>query len=444
MTSPRRVARPGRAGTAVVAAVAFVAHVAYGRLADPNILPISDAGGYRLLGEHLERGLGYIRPYDFLAGATRPTAEFPPGFPALLAAFRFVGLDSLAEQRVGLAVVHALAAAGVVLLARRWFSPRGALAVGLVAAVHPALVQPGAAMLAESLYGALVVAILLAAVRLREQVTPERAIALGLAGGTAALVRSEGLVLAAVLAVPALVRVTGPRERVRFGVGLVAALAVLPGAWAVRNLATFEEPVLLSNNLGSVLSGSNCEATYEGDLIGYWFISPDCFAGFEDERLRTADESEVAVELRDDGLSYVRDNLDRVPAVAAVRVLRTFQLWEPEQQARLSTFEGRKLLTERVTGWLTWGTCLLAGVGAAACWRRRDRATLWLLGTPVALVVSVAAATYGNPRFRIGAEVPLLLLAALGVRYLASLRPGGTAAGDPPPPSGSPATAPPR
>lgn len=447
MTTLGRAVRPGRTPAAVVALVAFATHVAYGRVADPNILPISDASGYRLLGEHLQQGLGYIRPYDFLSGVTRPTAEFPPGFPALLAVFRIVGLDTVAEQRVGLAVVHALAAVGVLLLARRWFSARVAVAVALVAAVHPALLQPGAAMLAESLYAALVVAILLAAARLREQVTPERAVALGLAGGAASLVRSEGLVLAALLALPALVRLPTAHDRIRLAVGVLATLAVLPGVWAVRNLATFEEPVLLSNNLGSVLSGANCDATYEGDLIGYWFISPDCFAGFSDDQLRTADESEVAVELRDDGLSYLRDNLDRLPKVAVVRVLRTFQLHEPEQQARLSTFEGRKLLTERITGWLTWATCVLAAVGVVACWRRRDRATLWLLGTPVVLVVLVAAATYGNPRFRIGAEVPLLLLAALGLQHLAQAagarfsRGEAGAADDPPPPSGSPATA---
>jgi hypothetical protein len=427
------VTRTGRAGArvglAAVALLAFSAHAAYSLLASPNILPISDASGYRLLGEHLERGLGYIRPYDHLSGVTRPTAEFPPGFPTLLAGFRLLGLESVSEQRVGLAVLHAGVAVLVVLLARRWFRDSAALVVGALAALHPALIQPGAALLAESLFALLAVAMLLAAVRLREQPSPERVIVLGLLGGASTLVRSEGLVLAVLLALPAFVVVDGARDRLRTAAVLAAALLLLPGGWAVRNLQTFEEPVLLSNNLGSVLSGSNCEQTYEGDLVGYWLITPECFSGFTDERLRDADESEVAVELRDDGLGHAEDHLGDLPRVAAVRVLRTFQLWEPEQQARLGTFEGRKLLTERITGWIAWGTYVLAAIGAVACWRRRDRSSLWLLGSPVAVVALVSAATYGNPRFRIGADVPLLLLAALGVQALWSLSRDGRGAG---------------
>ena len=416
--------RPGRwhVGLAAVAVCAFAAHASYGLAASPNILEISDAGGYRLLAEHLERGLGYVRPYDQLAGVTRPTAEFPPGFPFLLAGFRLFGLESVAEQRVALAGVHAVAAVGVALVARRWFRPAGALALGAVAAVHPALVQPGAALLAESLYALLVVGVLLAALRLHEHPTVGRALVLGGVGGAATLVRSEGLVLALLLALPGVLATAGARNRLRIAAALLVAVVALPGAWAVRNLTTFDEPVLLSNNMASVLSGSNCEATYSGDLVGYWFISEDCFAGFRDEALRTADESEVAVELRNDGLRYIRDNLEEVPRVAAIRVLRTFQLWEPEQQARLATFEGRKLLTERITGWLAWATYLGAAVGAVACWRRSDRTTLWLLGAPVLVVVLVAAGTYGNSRFRIGADVPLLLLAAIGVRALVERR----------------------
>ena len=414
MTPPR----PTRwqVGLAAIAVLAFGAHAAYSLLASPNLLEISDASGYRLLAEHLERGLGYIRPYDRLSGVTRPTAEFPPGFPVLLAGFRLLGLESVAEQRVALAVLHAAAAVGVVLLARRWFRPTGALAVGAVAAVHPALVQPGTAMLAESLFAALVVGVLLAAVRLHEIPTVGRAVTLGLLGGAATLVRSEGLVLAVLLCIPAVLAAGQARRRVRVTGAVLVGVLLLPGAWAVRNLATFEEPVLLSNNVASVLAGANCDQTYGGDLVGFWLISDECFAGFRDEQLRTADESEVAGALRDDGLRYLRDHLDEVPAVAAVRVLRTFQLWEPEQQARLATFEGRKLLTERLGGWLAWATYGLAAVGTVACWQARRRVALWFLGVPVALVVVVAAATYGNPRFRIAAEVPLLLLAAFGMQ----------------------------
>ena len=412
-----RLYRRRRVAVAGVGLVAFGVQAVYAVAAAPNLLPVSDANGYRLLGQHLADGYGYIRPYDFaLGGVVRPTAEFPPGFPALLGALDVLGIESVRGQRLALAALGALTAMVVVLIARRWFSDRGAVALGLVAAIHPALFQPGAALLAESLYVFAVVVVMLAALRLREEPTAWRGLQLGLAGGAAALVRSEALLLAVLLAVPLLVAAGGRRVRVPAAVGLLVGAVLLPGAWAVRNLQTFDEPVLVSNNLGSVLSGSYCDETFSGELVGYWRISPECFAGFHDEDLQVVDESVVAGRLRDDGLSYARHHLGQLPRVATARVLRTFQLFRPEQQARLATFEGRKLLTERITGWITWATLLLAAPGAVALWRRRRWYELWFLTAPVLVVVAVSAATYGNPRFRIGADVALVLLAAEAIR----------------------------
>ena len=412
-----------RAGLVGVAGVALATRVVYAIAAAPNLLPISDAGGYRLLGQHLAEGRGYIRPYDLaLADVVRPTAEFPPGFPALLGVLHAIGLESVQAQRLGLAVLGALAVVGVVLLARRWFSERGALVIGLVAAVHPALFSPESALLAESLFLWAVVAVLLAVVRFRESPTVERALLVGLLGGAATLVRSEGLVLAVVLVLPLLVTPEPRRVRVKAGIAVLVGALLLPGAWAVRNLATFDEPVLVSNNIGSVLAGANCDATYHGDLAGFWLISDDCFSGFRQEDLQQADESVIAGRLRDQGLRHIRDSAGDVPRVATIRVLRTFQLWEPEQQARLATFEGRRLLTERITGWITWATLVLAAAGAVHLARRRRFVDLWILGMPVVLVVGVAATTYGNARFRIAAEVPLLLLAALAVQAVGDRR----------------------
>lgn len=406
-----------RAGLTGVFLVAFATRVTYAIAAAPNILPISDAGGYRLLGQHLAEGRGYIRPYDFArADIVRPTAEFPPGFPSLLAVFHAVGLRSVPAQRLALAVLGALAVVGIALLARRWFSRRGALVLGALAAVHPALFAVESALLAESLFLWLVVLVLLAVVRFRESPSPGRAVAIGLLGGAATLVRSEGIVLALVLVVPLLVTAPPRRFRVGAGVAVLVAALLLPGAWAVRNLRTFEEPVLVSNNLGSVLSGANCDRTYDSELIGFWYISEDCFNGFRQEALEVADESVVAKGLRDDGLTYLQDHLGELPKVAAVRVLRTFQMYEPEQQGRLATFEGRRLLTERITGWILWATLPLALAGVVHLGRTRRWVDLWLLTAPIGVVVLVAAATYGNPRFRIAAEVPLLVLAGLGIQ----------------------------
>ena len=406
---------------------AFVVRVVYALAADPNILDVSDAGGYRLLGHHLSQGLGYIRPYDLLlADVVRPTAEFPPGFPTLLAVLDGLGLDSVTEQRIGLAVVGAFTVVAIALLADRLLPRRWALGVGAVAAVHPALFQPESALLGESLFLTITVLLAIAVLDLRDRPDARRGLAVGLLGGLAFLTRSEGVVLAGLWVAPLLVA-AGWRIRWQAAGAALTGVVLVGGGWAARNLGTFEEPVLASNNLGSALAGANCDATYSGPNVGFWLISDDCFTGFDQAALAAGDESTVASFHRDDGVDYIGDHVGELPRVMTIRVLRTFQLYEPEQQARLATFEGRRLLTERIGGWIGWGTYPLAAAGLVVLLRRRRWFDAWFLALPVGVVVAVSALTYGNPRFRIGAEVPMLLLAAVALSAVADRAAAGRA-----------------
>ena len=53
---------------------------------------------------------------------------------------------------------------------------------------------------------------------------------------------------------------------------LAAALVIAP--WTVRNWITFDQPVLLSTNDATVLTGANCHDTYHGKDLGSWRV--DC------------------------------------------------------------------------------------------------------------------------------------------------------------------------
>jgi asparagine N-glycosylation enzyme membrane subunit Stt3 len=69
---------------------------------------------------------------------------------------------------------------------------------------------------------------------------------------------------------------------------------------------------------------------------------------------------------------------------------------------------------------------LLAVGGAVLLWRRRARAALWVLVVSVIIVTLNTMITYGQTRFRAGAEPSLALLAAVGavaiVRWLRGRR----------------------
>src|SRR4029078_8076204 len=86
----------------------------------PTVPKLGDANAYHLLAEQLARGDGYIRPFDnLLLHLQRPTAEYPPLFPLLLAVPARVGMHSVEQQRIVLAFVGAGTVVLVGVLGRR-------------------------------------------------------------------------------------------------------------------------------------------------------------------------------------------------------------------------------------------------------------------------------------------------------------------------------------
>jgi hypothetical protein len=178
----------------------------------------------------------------------------------------------------------------------------------------------------------------------------------------------------------------------------------------IRNLVTFEEPVLLSYGDGALLLGANCDTTYRGELTGSW--EDDCYA-----RIRpTRDLSVQAARQRDAALTYIGDHLDRVPSVMAVRVLRTWGIWQPFQQARLSTTEGRPI--EAAWAGMAMYYVLLVLAVAGALLLRRRRVVFWPLVVLAVFVTVMSAVSYGTIRFRIPAEVSIVVLASVTLVWL--------------------------
>ena len=124
----------------------------------------------------------------------------------------------------------------------------------------------------ESLYGILVVLALLALYAFWKTPNSWRVALLGLWLALATLTRSEGIILFAFLALPAIVLVRGVTRAMRWKMlATVAAVGiVIVGPWVVRNLTTFEKPTLLGTGFGWVLLDGSCDTTYYGPKLGYW------------------------------------------------------------------------------------------------------------------------------------------------------------------------------
>jgi 4-amino-4-deoxy-L-arabinose transferase-like glycosyltransferase len=417
---------------AAIALAALVVRVVFIVVVDPTVPALGDASAYRLLAEQLAHGQGYIRPFDnLLLHVHRPTAEYPPLFPLLLALPARAGLHSVEQLRIFVAFVGAGTVALVGLLGRRVASPAVGLVAAALGAVYPMLFLPEATLMAESLYVALVTIVLLAAYRAFDDPAPVHFAVLGFAIGLATLTRAEGFLLGIVVVVPLAfwLRDLPARDRIgRAGIALGIAIAVLL-PWTIRNVVRFHTFIPVSNNVSTLVDGANCDATYHGPQIGLWretFSQPGtravalpqaeaCFEGFDiaDPRF---DEAQAARTHTRAGLTYARDHLSALPKVTAVRVLRTWGAYAPRQQVDFESLEGRPRAWQ-FRGTVMYWILVPFAIGGAIVLRRRRR-LLWPLAATAVTVTIVSAATYGQQRFRIAAEPAILILGAVAVDAL--------------------------
>jgi hypothetical protein len=368
----------GALAVRVVAAIATNDHLVQG-----------DAMTFHQVAQHLADGQGFRAP--FTAG---PTAEHPPAWELVLAAADKLGANGYLTHRLIGALLGTVTVVLVGLLGRSVAGARVGLVAAGLAAVYPMLWTADVSLMSETLYGAFLVGALLAAVH-------RRAALLGLLLALAALTRGEALLLLPLLAVPLFWRT--PR---RLAV-CVVTFAVVLAPWTIRNLATFDTPVLISSNASGLWVGANCPGSYYGPLVGYWEFR--CYT----PQRRGEDEAAYFARQRRIGTRYLRAHASRLPAVLGARVVRLFDAWSLPQSVFINAQEGR---APRAVKWgirVAWLVMALALAGAVLL--RRRRRELLILLAPVALVVAVALVTYGTTRFRFAAEPSFCVLAAVAL-----------------------------
>jgi 4-amino-4-deoxy-L-arabinose transferase-like glycosyltransferase len=380
---------------------------------------------FNVVANGLVDGRGFSDPFQSLSaggavvfgslGDPIATAFHPPLFPALLAVFSAVGLDSYTAHQVVGCALGAATVVAIGLIGRRLGGDRAGVAAAAVAALFLPFAEREALLQSESLYGLLIALSLLAALRLRERPTPRRALALGAAIGLAALTRQEALLLVPLLAAPIAWR------RPRTLALVCAAVAVLCLPWCVRNSLEFDQPTLITTGDGSVIAGANLDSTYHGSLLGGWdfgglYRTP---AGRHPDR----NEAVQSDRWRSEGVEYASDHASRLPAVMAARVLRTWDLFpfSPAAHARYgSSYYHHVHALEVPAQLLLFGVVGLAVVGGMGL-RRRGQ-PVWPFLVPVGIVTFVSILGHGDPRYRHAADIALVVLAGVGVSYALEAR----------------------
>jgi 4-amino-4-deoxy-L-arabinose transferase-like glycosyltransferase len=371
----------------------------------------SDAVFYRLGGLELARGSGYVAGFAAIIAKKPPaTALFPPGFVTYLgmAAWLF-GRSRLVSQ---LAVCAAGTATVVCvgLVGRRIAGERVGIIAAAIAAVSPSLLVADGALMSETLFTLLVVLGILAAYRVVAHPSGTRWGVLAFIIGLAALTRGEGLLLVPLIFVP-LARIGGWGSARTIGLMTFAAVVVLAvlAPWTARNSITFHHFVPISDNSGTMLRGANCRTTYTGERIGSW--SYFCLAAAQVKSSRN--EAVEGSQLRREGLDYARNHADRLPAVIAARLGRTFGFYRPLQGISDGTLEGRPY-GMALAGWITFLILVPLAIRGSVM-LVRNHVVIAPLMSAVALVAITSVLTYGNPRFRSALEPIVVILAAVAL-----------------------------
>ena len=129
------------------------------------------------------------------------------------------------------------------------------------------------------------------------------------------------------------------------------------------------------------------------------------------------DESVVAARKLDIARDYVLAHLGESPKVVAARVGRLFGVFRPGQTMDFDVLFERRVRSHVGVGlWAHWAASAFAVAGAVILRRRRE--TLLPTLSLVAAAVLTAAVSFGITRYRVGADVAVLVLAAVAAGAL--------------------------
>ena len=345
------------------------------------------------------------------AGRNAPTAFRPPGYPVFLAGVHVAGdplpVERWTRARMANALLGTLAVALVGLIAMHFWSRRVALVAMAVMAVDLPLILVGGSLMSETLFVALVLGAVLAALQSGTARRPIAwAVGAGVLIGLATLTRPTGLVLAIPLGLAVARR--SPR-RPAAALVLVIAIAMTIAPWTARNAVQMHAFIPVSDFTGSWVAGTyNDQARADKEHPG----SSQTFVAGEFDDLEGVPEVERQRELTRRGLEYAADHPGYVAQVLLHNTMRQLNLEGSSWWRRKGGGISLPIWATDAAAYAFYAIALLALAGALTPAARRAPAWLWL--APILLFASIIPAGSAI-RYRAPIEPFLALLAALAL-----------------------------
>ncbi len=384
-----------------------------------------DAFWYHFQAKLVAEGKGFLHPFDyFKSGISAPGADHPPGFVLVLAFLDLIGIDSPQGQRIVMCFVGTSSLAVIAFVGRRLVSGRVGLIAAALAAVYPNIWINDGMLMVETVFILASAVLLLGCYRYLERPNRWDVALLAAALTAGAMTRPEAMALFAILVLPLVAARRSIPWTERFVHLVIAALipVVAFAPWVIYNLSRFDSPVWLSTGAGQTLAVGNCELTYSGRNLG--FYDTDCLLSPQITEPTSTDRSVRDSEYRRIASEYIAEHRGEMPKVIAARVGREWHLFRPGQSLGLDGWvEGRSggppgtgFQTVREALWAYY-VLMPLGIAGLVLLRRRGQKIYPLLAQPL-LVTLVAASTFGITRYRAGAEVALVVAAAVTISVL--------------------------
>jgi hypothetical protein len=363
-----------------------------------------DAQWYSYGGLALSEGQGFVHPGRFhFWGDTTVSYFKPPLWQGMLAIPSWLLPDDpVLAQRLFACLIGSATVLVIGLTVRKLAGPIAGIFAAALAAVYPNLVVLDGLLLVESIYGLTIAAILLATYRLLENPSVLSAAVLGILFGLAALQRTDSLVLLLILFFPLLWKMRGSDVGpLKIAVMSVLCTLFIVVPWSIYATSSSTTLVPIATNARESLVNDNCSETWFGPNAGYW--SNSCIESPPGEK----------------GLRFAVRHAESFPRLALQRIGRTFDFYEPAQNARLAALiDGRSPDLTLLGRFVWWMSLPLAIFGAMQC--RRLKIWLWPLLCPVFLSIGLSVISHGETRFRVAAEIGIIMLAGIGMARIGS------------------------
>ncbi|OAI51625.1 hypothetical protein AYO47_01445 [Planctomyces sp. SCGC AG-212-M04] len=396
----------------IVLAIAFAARAAAAFAIEATLPPgvddliPGDATGYLDLAKDLSDGR------EFAVWTPPRRVMRMPGFPALIAVSFLAFGNSHVAARLLLSVVATLGCYLVFVLGRRLFDDRTAFIAATITAVLPTFVAFSPLFLSETAFAVTLVASLIPAASLLKGLgdpktsTSELLCNAGTCGAlisVACYMRPSWLLWAPFVAFCAILagRARPITWVVAAMIGATTFLTLLP--WAIRNHRVTGHFVLTTLWMGpSLYDGLNPNATGDSEMTFF----------DRDNLLSTMSEYEMNQEYARRAKDFAWNNPGRAIELGFIKLWRYWKLWPNAGQ---------------FNSWPAWIAVLASSVPLFAAtilgiWKGRPNwIALALTLGPVLYFAAVHSIFVGSIRYRLPAEYPMTLLAAVGL--LAFVRP---------------------